>query len=176
MSKPKVKKGRELEIRLAATDDSAAIAEVLREAFMPFREHYTDEAFDVVTASPDVITSRFVEGPIWVAELDGKVVGTVSLTTEPEGLYIRSMAVRPGAQGLGIGHKLLDALNDHVSETEIERIFLYTTYFVPGAKELYEKHGFKWVRDTAAEEWYGTPGLEMDKKLETGTKRNVVGS
>lgn len=165
MSKPEVKKTQELEIRLATSADSAAIAEVLHEAFLPFREHYTAEAFDVVTASADLIQSRFVEGPIWVAELNGKVVGTVSLTAEPEGLYIRSMAVRPGAQGLGIGHKLLDALNYHISESEIKRIFLYTTYFVPGAKELYEKHGFKWVRDTAAEEWYGTPGLEMEKRL-----------
>lgn len=165
-----------MRLRLATTDDSAAIADVLREAFTPFREHYTDEAFAVVTASADVISSRFAEGPIWVAELNGKVIGTVSLTTEPEGLYIRSMAVRRGAQGLGIGHKLLDALNDHVFGGQIERIFLYTTYFVPGAKELYEKHGFKWVRDTSAEEWYGTPGLEMDKKLETGTKQNVTGS
>ena len=103
---------------------------------------------------------------MWVAETDGEVVGTVSLTTEPEGLYIRSMAVRPTSQGLGIGHKLLDALNDHVSTSDIDRIFLYTTYFVPGAKELYEKHGFEWVRDTTAEEWYGTPGLEMDKRKE----------
>ena len=165
MSKPEMKKEQELKIRLATSEDSVAIAEVLHEAFLPFREHYTAEAFDVVTPSVEIIESRFVEGPIWVAVKDDKLVGTVSLTTEPEGLYIRSMAVRPGAQGLGIGHRLLDALNDHVSESEIGRIFLYTTYFVPGAKELYEKHGFKWVRDTTAEEWYGTPGLEMDKFL-----------
>ena len=165
MSQAEAKKASVLEIRLATRDDSPAITEVLHEAFSPFREHYTDDAFAVVTASADVIESRFSEGPIWVSELDGRVVGTVSLTTEPEGFYIRSMAVRPGAQGLGIGHKLLNALNDHVSGIGIERIFLYTTYFVPGAKELYEKHGFKWVRDTTAEEWYGTPGLEMEKAI-----------
>jgi N-acetylglutamate synthase-like GNAT family acetyltransferase len=166
----------ELKIRLATPEDSASIAEVLHEAFLPFRKHYTAEAFAVVTASADVIASRFVEGPMWVAELNGKVVGTVSLTTEPEGQYIRSMAVRPEAQGLGIGHRLLDALNDHASESHIRRIFLYTTYFVPGAKEMYEKHGFKWVRDTTAEEWHGVPGLEMERELETGTKQNVIGS
>lgn len=165
MSKPKAEKVSALEIRLATLSDSEAIADVLREAFTPYREHYTEESFGYVTAKPDVIAPRFDEGPIWVAEVDGDVVGTVSLTTEPEGLYIRSMAVLPSSQGLGIGHKLLDALNDHVSESDIERIFLYTTYFVPGAKELYEKHGFMWVRDTTPEEWYGTAGLEMEKSL-----------
>ncbi len=167
MSKPEAKKEPGLEVRLADADDSEAIADVLLSAFSPYREYYTPEAFEVVTPKPGEIEGRFAEGPIWIAEIDGKAVGTVSLTTEPEGLYIRSMAVRPDAQGTGIGHKLLDALNEHVSTG---RIFLYTTYFVPGAKELYEKHGFKWVRDTTAEEWYGTPGLEMEKILNRNTE------
>ena len=165
MLRPVSQRASELEIRLAEPADSRAIASVLYEAFSAFREHYTAEAFEVVTPRADEVTGRFAEGPMWVAQRSGEIVGTVSLTTEPEGLYIRSMAVVPSAQGLGIGHKLLDALNDYVSDSDCERIFLYTTYFVPGAKELYEKHGFKWVRDTPAEEWYGTPGLEMDKRL-----------
>ncbi|MGB7068835.1 MAG: GNAT family N-acetyltransferase [Pyrinomonadaceae bacterium] len=171
-----MKNASELKIRLATPEDSASIAVVLFEAFSAFREHYTPEAFEVVTPSAEVIAGRFDEGPIWVAEIEGRVVGTVSLTTEPEGLYIRSMAVQPAAQGFGIGHKLLDALNDHVSTSEIERMFLYTTYFVPGAKELYEKHGFKRVRDTTADEWYGTAGLEMDKYLEGRSKQDAIGS
>ena len=155
----------DVQVRLATAADAESIAQILFAAFSAFESFYTPEAFAVVTPSADEIVRRFDEGPQWVAVMGDEVVGTVSLTTEPEGLYIRSMAVRPGAQGLGIGHKLLDALNDHASASEIERIFLYTTYFVPGAKELYEKHGFKWVRDTTAEEWYGTPGLEMNKSL-----------
>lgn len=152
-------------IRLATPDDSAAISEVLRDAFGPFREIYSTEAFPVVTPGAEEIEKRFEEGPQWVAVDDENVVGTVSVTFEPEGLYIRSMAVRPSEQGRGIGHKLLDAIDDYAADGDVKRIFLYTTYFVPGAKELYEKHDFKWVRDTPPEEWYGTPGLEMDKSI-----------
>lgn len=152
-------------VRLATPEDAEPISNVLRDAFTVYRKHYTEEAFAVVTPGTDVILGRFEEGPQWVAEIDGDVVGTVSLTTEPEGLYVRSMAVSPNAQGRGIGHKLLKAVDEHANATEFERIFLYTTYFVPGAKEMYAKHGYEWVRDTTAEEWYGTPGLEMDKKI-----------
>ena len=152
-------------IRLATHEDAEPISNVLRDAFTVYRKHYTEDAFAVVTPGTDVILGRFEEGPQWVAEIDGDVVGTVSLTTEPEGLYVRSMAVSPNAQGRGIGHKLLKAVDEHANATEFERIFLYTTYFVPGAKEMYAKHGYEWVRDTTAEEWYGTPGLEMDKKI-----------
>lgn len=157
----------EITVRLAAPNDADDISRVLKEAFTVVREHYTEEAFDVVTPKPEVILERFAEGPMWVAELDGNVVGTVSLTTEPEGLYVRSMAVSPNAQRLGIGHKLLVALHEHTAESEIRRIFLYTTYFTPGAKDMYEKHGYRYVRDTTPEEWYGVPGLEMEKILKT---------
>lgn len=169
------KKAQGLEVRLATPNDAAAIAQVLRDAFTVFREYYTAEAFDVVTPGPDIILGRFDEGPQWVAEINGQVVGTVSMTTEPNGLYIRSMAVSPKAQGRGIGHKLLDATDEFAAGTDLERIFLYTTYFVPGAKEMYEKHGYGFVRDTTAEEWYGTPGLEMDKRIER-KKQNAIGS
>jgi N-acetylglutamate synthase-like GNAT family acetyltransferase len=154
-----------IEIRLAVPSDSVAIADVLREAFSVLREYYTDAAFDVVTPAADIVRTRFEEGPMWDAVDDGLVVGTVSVTFEPEGLYIRSMAVKPGSQGRGIGHRLLDAIDEFAATVEAARVFLYTTYFTPGAKEMYEKHGFRKVRETSAEEWYGVPGLEMEKVL-----------
>jgi len=152
-----------VDVRLAVPADAEAIANILAEAFGEYRENYTPEAFEVVTPASSEIAKRFGEGPQWVAEINGEIVGTVSVTTEPEGLYIRSMAVSPSAQGNGVGHKLMDAVNGFADESDHERIFLYTTYFVPGAKQFYESHGYKWVRDTTAEEWYGTPGLEMDR-------------
>jgi N-acetylglutamate synthase-like GNAT family acetyltransferase len=164
-----------VDVRLAVPSDTEGIADVLLEAFGEYREDYTPEAFEIVTPSADEVAKRFAEGPQWVAEINGEILGTVSVTTEPEGLYVRSMAVRPDSQGHGIGHKLMDAVNDHADASEHERIFLYTTYFVPGAKEFYGSHGYRWVRDTTAEEWYGTPGLEMERKIER-KKQNAIGS
>ena len=161
----KKKQAREVGVRLATLADAEGISRVIKEAFTPLRQNYTDEAFEVVTPNPDIIVQRFNEGPMWVAEVNDVIVGTVSLMTEPEGLYIRSMAVSPRAQRMGIGHKLLDAVHEHLKGSEIERIFLYTTYFTPGAKDMYERHGYAYVRDTAGEEWYGVPGLEMERFL-----------
>lgn len=156
--------------------DADAIAEVLFEAFSQFKSDYTPEAFAVVTPTADEIAGRFDEGPMWVALKDDEVVGTVSVLPEPEWLYIRSMAVSPKAQGLGIGHLLLDTVEGYAIENGFDRLFLYTTYFSTGAIELYEKHGFLRGRDTTADEWYGTPGLAMDKKISREIKQNVVGS
>lgn len=165
MSKPQVKKQPEPDIRQAIPGDEAAIAEVLFEAFSTLREHYTEDAFEVVTPSAELVRTRFAEGPMWVASIDGRIVGTVSVTFEPDGIYIRSMAVRPDAQGRGIAHQLMEAVDEFWKGTGRDRLFLYTTYFTPGARQLYEGHGFRWVRDTAADEWYGTPGFEMEKMI-----------
>ena len=154
-----------VEVRPAKIEDSGAIAAVLREAFGLYADHYTAEAFTVVTPPSSEIEKRFAEGPQWVAVEDGDVIGTVSVTVEDGDLYVRSMAVSPQFHGRGIGHRLLDAIDEYAATTDLGRIFLYTTYFSLGAKELYEKHGYQWVRDTRAEEWFGVPGLEMDKVI-----------
>jgi N-acetylglutamate synthase-like GNAT family acetyltransferase len=165
MSRPQAKKlsaHSKVVVRFAAVDDAAEISRVLLEAFGSIREHYTLEAFNAVTPTAEEIETRFAEGPMWVAELDGKVVGTVSLSTEAEGLYVRSMAVVPEAQGQGVARELLKSLHDHAAGTGAKRIFLYTLPFQKGAREMYEKFGYTWVRDTTAEEWFGVPGLEME--------------
>lgn len=158
-------------VRFATVDDAFEIASVLREAFGAIREYYTDTAFDAVTPRPAEIEGRFEEGPIWVAELGDKIVGTVSLTTEDQSYYVRSMAVLPEAQGKGVGRELLKALHDHVAGGEFERVFLYTLPFQKGARAMYEKYGYTWVRDTPPEEWFGVPGLEMEMLI---GKENVA--
>ena len=44
------------------------------------------------------------------------------------------------------------------------------------ASKLYEKCGFRKIGDTTAEEWYGTPGLSMEKILDIEHKQNAAGS
>lgn len=171
---PQSKKVSELDavgVRLATVDDAPEIANVLREAFGAIREYYTDAAFDAVTPGSAEIEQRFGEGPIWVAELDGRIIGTVSLTTEDNSYYVRSMAVLPEGQGRGVGRELLRALHAHVAGGQFERIFLYTLPFQKGARAMYEKYGYKWVRDTPADEWFGVPGLEMEMLI---GKENVA--
>lgn len=166
----------EVQIRRAAIDDAKVITEILRKAFSEFASDYTPEAFAVVTPPADEIAGRFDEGPIWVAVKDDQIVATVSAVPEPEWLYIRSMAVLPIAQGLGIGGGLLDAIERYGIENEFDQLFLYTTNFSSDAIRLYEKHGFQKVRDTNADEWYGTSGLAMDKKIGRNIQTNAIRS
>jgi ribosomal protein S18 acetylase RimI-like enzyme len=156
--------------RLAWAVDSEPIAAVLKEAFARFRDDYTPEALQYVTPGAKEIAGRFAEGPVWVTESGGCIVGTVSVVREPDRLHIRSMAVLPTAQGRGVGGQLLNTVERYAVENDIDTLFLYTTHFSSDAVRLYEKHGFVRGRDTTAEEWCGTPGLEMWKYLNKETE------
>jgi ribosomal protein S18 acetylase RimI-like enzyme len=166
----------DVDIGLALPADAAAISEVLRVAFAEFENDYTPEALAYVTPGVEEVAGRFAEGPMWVAEMNGRVVATVSVVPEPDWLYIRSMAVLPEAQGHGIGGRLLCAVEEYAVNSDIETLFLYTTHFSKDAVRLYERHGFVRGRDTTAEEWCGTPGLEMWKYLKEETRTNAIGS
>jgi N-acetylglutamate synthase-like GNAT family acetyltransferase len=134
-------------------------------AFLPFRAGYTDEAFEFTTPPTNVIRERFSEGPIWLAEREGIAVGTVSGLPEADRFYIRSMAIDPLAQRSGVGQKLLETVERHAREQRFEKLFLYTTYVLPGAQRLYEKNGFYVLRETLPEEWFNMAGVEMEKIL-----------
>lgn len=167
MSRPKeASKALELEIRLAAGGDEETVARLLMEAFEPFRSEYTAGGFEDTTASVEVIRERLASGTIWLAFIGGEAVGTVTALPEQDRVYIRSMAVAPRAQGRGIGQKLLEALEHDARERRFKKLYLYTTFVLPGAQPLYEKNGFVVTRETPAEEWHDMPGVEMEKVLD----------
>lgn len=154
----------EAQIRIAQLEESDAIAAVLREAFAEFEPFYTPPAFAATTPGAEEIRKRFEEGAIWVALESETIVGTVSAVAEDERLYVRSMAVLPTAQGLGVGRKLLDAVEKFALENEFKCLFLYTVPFLAGAIRLYEQNGFERGEDQT-EGFFGTPWFAMEKKL-----------
>ena len=155
----------DIEYRLARPEESEAISELLLESFGMFEAEYTPGAFEYTTPGTDSVRGRFDEGPVWVAMDGDTMIGTVSGLPEPDRFYVRSMAVRPDAQGLGLGQRLLEILEGFARDKEFDRLYLYTTHVLPGAKRLYEKNGFYVKRETPPEEWHDMAGLEMEKKI-----------
>ena len=152
-------------IKLAVEDDAETVAELLYEAFVPFKREYTPGAFEYTTANASIVRGRFVEGPIWLAMDEGEAVGTVSGLPEPDRFYIRSMAVKPTAQGRGVGQRLLNEIEAYAKERGFKKLYLYTTFVLPAARPLYEKNGFYVVRETEPEEWFDMAGIEMEKEI-----------
>lgn len=133
---------RPFEVRLGVAAEASTIAALLLEAFEPYRSAYTYDAFEYTTPTAEIIKPRFAEGPIWLAVDNDEAIGTVSVLAEDERFYIRSMAVKPSAQGRGVGQQLLDTLEQYARELGFSKLYLYTTFVLPAARPMYEKTDF----------------------------------
>jgi ribosomal protein S18 acetylase RimI-like enzyme len=152
-------------IRLAEKHDAEAISVTLRAAFAEFQTLYTPAAFSATTPTTDQIAERFAEGPTWIAESADMIVGTIATVRQGSELYIRSMAVRPEARGLGIGARLLETVETFAAAHRYRRLRLNTTPFLLAAVQLYERHGFRYTGEQP--DLFGTQLLTMAKDIRT---------
>ena len=155
-----------INIRCATTADLSEIATLMHEAFLEYRTLYTEEAFLATTPNADRIAVRMTEGPVWVAEHDASIVGTVSVVPRGDDLYIRGMAVLPKARGLQLGQLLLNQVEEFAREQNHRRLVLSTTPFLLRAIRLYEGAGFQRT-DEGPHDLFGTPLFTMVKDVVT---------
>ncbi len=107
---------------------------------------------------------------ILVAEMDGRVVGSVTYVSEhtspwsestlPGEAQFRLLAVDAAARGRGVGEVLVRACLDRARATA-QPVIIHTTPWMETARRMYERMGFvrRPDRDIAYEEWH-TPSIE----------------
>ena len=85
-------------------------------------------------------------GYIFMAEYDGKAVGTCSLVRSSDEEYdfeVAKFAVDSSIRGKGIGKKLMEACIEKAHKEKGQRIYLETNHLLKAAIHLYECYGFK---------------------------------
>lgn len=157
-------KTEDIKIRVASPADADSIAAVLHDAFVEYRRLYTPEGFSATAATVPAVLDRMKEGPVWIAALNQLIVGTVAAVPHGDSLYVRGMAILPGARGQGIGNKLLKHVEDHARASGFARMFLSTTPFLDRAIALYEHFGFRRIAE-GPHDIFGTPLFTMQKEL-----------
>ncbi len=153
-----------MRIRRASVADAEQVSGVLRAAFYEFEPRYTRAAFVATTPDAERVCERLDEGPTWIADDDGQVVGTVSAVARPLGVYVRGMAVLPASRGRGIGNDLMREVERFARSADAERMYLSTTPFLFDAIRLYERLGFR-RNDEPPHDLFGTPLVTMAKRL-----------
>lgn len=83
-------------------------------------------------------------GQFWLAELDGRAVGTVALKDIGGGaVALRKMFVKSEARGsVGAAQALLDAALTHARANGVTAVWLGTTDQFKAAHRFYERNGF----------------------------------
>jgi len=105
-------------------------------------------------------------GFIFVALLNGQVVGVCALLKRKDAIYpyeLAKMAVSPTAQGMGIGFKLGLAVIKKARALKADRLFLESNTRLKPAIHLYHKLGFKKVIGPPTP--YTRCNIQMELKL-----------
>ena len=93
----------------------------------------------------------------WIAELDGRRVGSVLCVGEDEATArLRLLLVDPDARGHGVGRRLVATCLDFARDAGYRRVVLWTNEPLAAARHLYLEAGFV----LTAEEWHGDFGVD----------------
>jgi RimJ/RimL family protein N-acetyltransferase len=90
-----------------------------------------------------VFAASIERGSMFVAELDGEIVGNLGMEVPPYKVADLGMLVKDGHRGQGIGSALLERAIEYAREQGCHKVALQHWPHNEWARGLYEKYGFE---------------------------------
>ncbi|MGG6383307.1 GNAT family N-acetyltransferase [Paenarthrobacter sp. NEAU-H11] len=155
----------QITVRPAVATDYDAVARITRDSYLA--AGYFEDADHPYMRQVQDVALRAANATIWVAERDGRVVGSVTLARagEPyadialdDELEFRMLVVDPAVQRTGAGKAMVDAILDYARQLDgIRAVALTTGQTWESAHGLYRKTGFSRVPER---DWL-VPGTDI---------------
>lgn len=136
-----------VEIRDARDDDSLDLIALVARCWA----QYPGCVLDVHGEEPELLAPGAVnpDGRWWVAEVDGRVVGSVALGHAEHGVVLlRKLYVDPTWRRRGLGTQLVELVEAEAASRGAERVELWSDTRFEDAHRLYERLGFARQTDT----------------------------
>ncbi|WP_101842739.1 helix-turn-helix domain-containing GNAT family N-acetyltransferase [Halobacillus sp. Marseille-P3879] len=100
-------------------------------------------------------------GELWVAEVNGEIVGSIAITKSTETVaQLRWFILDENYQGRGIGKNLMETAINFCKEQNYQHLFLWMVSTLDKARYLYQKYNFTITEEKPNEEWTGTKLIE----------------
>jgi GNAT superfamily N-acetyltransferase len=151
---------KEAPIRQAGAADLTAVREIVTAAY--------DKYLSRMDRPPAPMLRDYVPaveaGTLWVT--GEPVTGLISLIPQGDSLLVENLAVRPEAQGTGVGRALMDFAEFRARQLELTRLTLYTHVVMTENQAIYAHLGYREVERRTAN---GYHRVYMEKSLPPGT-------
>jgi ribosomal protein S18 acetylase RimI-like enzyme len=154
-----------MEICEAKIEDAAIILQIQKEAYVSEAELHNDFNIPPLTQSLAEFECEFNNKCILKVVLNDKIVGSRQVKLNGSTSHIGRMAIKGNYKGLGIGSKLLSALE--LAYPEADRVELFTGINSKANLNMYERRGYRRIK----EETLGkTTVVFLGKVLNTANK------
>lgn len=127
-----------IDIRLSREEDVGAVTDCVCQAFI----HYIPRIGKQPGPMLDDYHSLTTQNAVYIACKGQEIVGVVVLLETDEGFCIETIAVRPGAQGLGVGGKLLTYAEHVARRSGYKSVYLSTHRLMHESQAVYAHLGY----------------------------------
>lgn len=138
---------------------------IFKQLNLEWLDHYhLTESHDLMVLDDPEGTVLNPGGFIWLAEVDGVIVGSAALIKEHEGVYeLAKMGVTAAYRGKGISKLLIEKCLHKAKEVGAKKLSLFSNHQLQTAIGLYEKYGFRHV--TVHDSPFETADVRMELNL-----------
>jgi GNAT superfamily N-acetyltransferase len=171
-----LKAAHEATIREALRGELREVGDLTIRAFREYHPLVASQFIEWFEQDIRDVSTRLGKGSILVADLGGRLAGTVTLLADGSGYgmhgwpvawpVIRLLAVDPPARGHGVGMLLATACVERARTMGVPALGLHTAPFMAAARALYEGLGFVRVPHYDVEEPGSPPALAYRLELE----------
>jgi ribosomal protein S18 acetylase RimI-like enzyme len=155
-------------IRNARSDELDEVSLLLKDAYQQYENFIRPEAWKSYLEDITDVRSRLGESDLIVAELNHRLVGSVTLYLDgshsfpeawPRGwAMVRLLAVHPAYRGQGIGRALMEECIRRCRQSKVAVIGLHTTEVMDIARQMYERMGFERFPES---DFHPAPGVTV---------------
>jgi GNAT superfamily N-acetyltransferase len=139
-------------IRNAKSEELDEVSLLMRDAYLEYKNYFPPEAWRSYSENIMDVHSRLGISELIVAELNGRIVGAVTLFLDAsrslqeewpkDWASIRLLAVHPKYRGKGIGRVLMEECIHRCHEQNIKTIGIHTAAIMSVACKMYERMHF----------------------------------
>jgi ribosomal protein S18 acetylase RimI-like enzyme len=150
-------------IRLARQEDAAAVSALVNDAFVIYVPRTGGKPLVMLDDYPALIS----QGVVHILEDVGELAGLIVLIPENMAMLLHCVAVRPDAQGRGLGRLLLTFAETKAREAGYDEIRLITNPAMFENLAIYKHYGY-------GGEVKGRHAVYMAKQLVRSSKNRVL--